>query len=370
LKAIIISAPIGSGHVRAGQAVGAALQSIDPAATVVYANVFDFFPAFIGNSVLAIYLKILSIFPQLYGMAYAFGNTSRLALIGRQLISRFLARQMLAYIKSLEPDVIICTHATPAGLVADLLHRGELTSPAVAIVTDFIVHRLWIYPEITHYCVANEELRQELLANGIPLHRSTASGIPVAAGFAGADAIAGAEASGLGHALPTIMIMGGGAGLLPMEDLIRALNSLEQRIRIIAVCGSNQKMSACLSKMANSIKHRLIVYNFVENIAELMAASDLLVTKPGGLTSAEALCCGLPLIIYRPIPGQEAENAKRLIQHGSALQADTPAALTSIVGMLLTEQERLAQMRQHSRAISKPDAAMVAAGVIRSLIVK
>ncbi|KYZ77308.1 hypothetical protein AXX12_04035 [Anaerosporomusa subterranea] len=370
MKILIISAPIGSGHVRAGQAVGAALQSIDPATNVVYANVFDFFPSFIGNSVLNTYLKILAIFPQAYGMAYGWGNTSRLALVGRNIISRFLAKQMLTYIKSLEPDVVVCTHATPAGLVADLLRRGELTSPGVAIVTDFVVHRLWIYPEITHYCVANQELRQELTANGIPLQRSTASGIPVAAGFADSNTIATVKDLSLDCDLPTIMIMGGGAGLLPMEDIIRALNSLERRIQIVAICGSNRKMSRCLSKLASSIKHQLIVYGFVENIAELMAVSDLLVTKPGGMTSAEAMCCGLPLIIYRPIPGQEEENAKRLIQQGSALQANTPDALTATVGMLLTERGRLTQMHQRSLAMARPDAAEVAAHVIRSLVVK
>lgn len=370
MKVIIISAPIGSGHVRAGQAVGAALQSIDPATNVVYANVFDFFPSFIGNSVLNAYLKILATFPQAYGMAYGWGNTSRLALIGRKIISRFLAKQMLTYIKSLEPDIVVCTHATPAGLVADLLRQGELTSPGVAIVTDFVVHRLWIYPEITHYCVANQELRQELIANGIPLQCSTASGIPVAAGFSLSNPIVKVKELGLGCDLPTIMIMGGGAGLLPMEDIIRALNSLEQRIQIVAICGSNKKMSNCLSEMANSIKHQLIVYGFVENIAELMAVSDLLVTKPGGLTSAEAMCCGLPLIIYRPIPGQEEENAKRLIKQGCALRANTPAALTAIVDMLLTERGRLAQMRQNSLTIARPDAAEAAARVIHRLAVK
>jgi processive 1,2-diacylglycerol beta-glucosyltransferase len=240
----------------------------------------------------------------------------------------------------------------------------------VAIVTDFVVHRLWIYPEITHYCVANQELRQELAASGISLQRSTACGIPVATGFDAPAKITLGKGLTRDCSLPTIMIMGGGAGLLPMEDIIRALECLAIKIRIVAICGNNQKLYDTLSGMTDSIKHHLLVFGFVDNIAELMASSDLLITKPGGLTSSEAMCCGLPLIIYRPIPGQEEANAKRLIRQGSAVQADTPAELTTIVSKLLTEKERLMAMRQSSLQLAKPEAAKTAARIIRSLTAK
>lgn len=365
MKAIIISAPIGSGHIRAGQAVGAALQSIDPKADIGYINVFDFFPSYIGQSILRAYLKILALFPQAYGMAYSWGNTSRLALFGRKLVSRVLARQMRTFLQAQRPDVIVCTHATPAGLAAELSGRGELTIPVVAVVTDFVVHRLWMYPEITHYCVASQALREQLAVHGISPQRSTASGIPVTAGFVAAHAASRTRESFPGGAMPTVMIMGGGAGLLPIPEIVNSLDILTEKIRIIAVCGSNRKLEACLSQMQKTSKHCLHVYGFVNNIAELMAAADLLITKPGGLTAAEAMCCGLPMLLYRPIPGQEMENSKYLIAQGSALPVNAITELGVLVDKLLCEKEQLRQMRQNALVMGRPDAAERAARLIR-----
>lgn len=360
---MIISAPVGSGHIKAGQAVGAALKAADPAIHVDYANVFHFFPAVVGRLILSLYLQVLAVFPRAYGAAYAWGNGSRLALAGRSLISRFLAKQMDSYIQSLQPDVIVCTHATPAGLAADLLRRGKVTAPVVAVVTDYVVHRLWIYPEITHYCVANEELRWELAAGGVGLEKSSASGIPVAAGFAAAKAKLTGQP-------PAVMIMGGGGGLLPMEEIVGALNTLEENILILAVCGSNRKLYRRLTALAASSRQQLRVYGFSEQIAELMTAADLLITKPGGLTCAEAMCCSLPLLFYRPLPGQEMGNAKRLIRQGSAVAAATAAELAALVATLLTEKEKMRKMSQISYKAAKPAAAAAAARVIRSLVVK
>ncbi|MDU4959923.1 MAG: glycosyltransferase [Sporomusaceae bacterium] len=361
---MIISAPVGSGHIRAGQAIGAALQAADPQVRIDYADVFAFFPAVIGGSILTVYLKVLAVFPQAYAAAYGWGNSSSLALWGRTLISRFLAGQMSRYIQSFQPDAIVCTHATPAGLVADLLRRRKIAVPAVAVVTDYVAHRLWLYPEITHYCVANETLQQELADAGIAPAKSSASGIPVSTAFAAASA------GRSGKLAPAILIMGGGAGLLPMEEIVASLNSLPEPVSILAVCGRNRKLYDRLSRQAATSRQRLLVYGFVEQVDELMQAADLLITKPGGLTCAEALCCGLPLLLYRPIPGQETENAKRLVQQGVAVQADTAAQLAALAANLLSDRENLTKMSRKAYGAAKPAAAAAIAQLIRRLVVK
>ena len=326
---------------------------------------FDFFPSWIGNTILRSYLKILSVFPQLYGIAYGWGNSSGVALYGRRMISQLLARKMLAYINSYAPDIVVCTHATPAGLVADLLRSGKLKVPGVAVVTDFVLHRLWIYPEIHHYCVANEDLRQQLVYAGIPLERSCASGIPVDASFVSPPSRqAAARTLGLDPDLPTVMIMGGGGGVLPMDSIIRTLDRLDISFQVMAVCGNNQSLYTVLSIMADSIRHRLLVFGFIDNIPELMAASDVLVTKPGGMTSAEALCCGLPMLLYCPIPGQEEANAKILLKSGTALQANTLEQLSNTVNLLLSQSDKLSGLRSCALAAAKPKASAVAAETI------
>lgn len=369
MKTLIISAPIGSGHVKAGQAVGAALQSIDASNEVLYANVFTFFPAFIGNTILKSYLKILSLFPQAYGMAYGWGNNSRAALLGRQIISRLLAKQMLLYINTVRPDVIVATHATPAGLIAELLRQGKLQIPGIAVITDFVVHRLWVYPELTHYCVANETLREDLRAFGVPLEQSSACGIPVDMKFAANKSKASiALQCGLDPSLPIVMFMGGGDGLLPLDKLVIEIDKLNLSFQMLAVCGKNQSLFARLSCFTG-MQHQLHVYDFIDNVAELMAASDLLITKPGGMTSAEALCCGLPLVLYRPIPGQEEANANRLLQLGCAVQANSLEALVETVSALLLDSAKRDELSQAAHRAAKANASYATAQIIRQLAI-
>lgn len=364
MKVLFISAPIGSGHIRAARAIGSALQEIDSSNQVEIANVFDFFPSWIGDSILKGYLRILSVFPRAYGIAYGWGNSSGIALYGRRLISRLLARQMLAYINSYEPDVVVCTHATPAGLVADLLRRGELKVPGVAVVTDFVLHRLWIYPEIHHYFVANEDLRQQLAREGIPLEHSCASGIPVDVAFTSLPSRQVATRRlGLDPDLPTVMIMGGGAGVLPMDSIIKTLDRLNISFQMMAVCGNNHTLYTALSGKQDR-RHRLLVFGFIENIPALMAASTILVTKPGGMTTAEAICCGLPLLLYSPIPGQEEANAKSLLKDGTALQVNTLEQLANTVSSLLSQNDKLSHLQHNALAAAKPKASAVAADVI------
>ena len=142
--------------------MAAAVRRLEPGAETVVANVFDFFSPWLGRTILAAYLKILDVFPGLYGAAYGWGNSSRLALAGRKIISSFLAGRMRRYLDVQKPDAIVVTHATPAGLIAYLAAAGSLDIPTFAVVTDFVVHRLWVYPELDRYFVADEQLRAYL----------------------------------------------------------------------------------------------------------------------------------------------------------------------------------------------------------------
>ncbi|MBP2640122.1 MAG: Monogalactosyldiacylglycerol synthase [Firmicutes bacterium] len=323
-KILFISAPVGAGHVRAAQAVANALQEVDPAIRTQQANVFDFFHPSLGQGILKLYLKLLATFPQAYGTMYGWGNDSSLALFGRRQVSRYLAKKMQRYILNYNPSAIVCTHATPAGLIAYLHRHSGLQVPTFAIVTDFVVHRLWVYPEISRYYVADETLRDFLDQQGIASERSRAFGIPVDASFS-MNVTRNAILQRLN--LPTdgknILIMGGGAGILPMAEILIACDRLDAPVRFIAVTGNNHKLYNELSALAKRLAHPVRILGFVNNVHELMSCADILLSKPGGMTSAEALACGLPMIIFQPIPGQEEANTRFLVERNYALRADT-----------------------------------------------
>lgn len=354
-KILFISAPIGSGHIRAAEAVSKAVTHLRPDITTRVVNVFDFFSQFFGQALLNTYLKVLRVFPRAYGTMYDWGNTSNLALLGRQVISRFLAYRMYRYIQEYQPTVIVCTHATPAGLIAYLLKQKKINIPTIAVVTDFVLHRLWVYDEIDHYFVASEELRHVLEQYQVSKTRSCALGIPIDSVFAQPynkqDIMTKLDVAA---AFRTVLIMGGGEGVLPMTEIIMSLNGIHTSLQVIAVTGNNKKLFQQLQELQAHVTYKLVVLAFVNNIHELMVISDVLISKPGGMTSAEALSMGLPMIIYRPIPGQEEGNTKFLLEKNVALRADSVEDLAILLNNLLENKSgKLDTMMNNARALGR-----------------
>ncbi|MEG6585867.1 MGDG synthase family glycosyltransferase [Dendrosporobacter sp. 1207_IL3150] len=358
-KILFLSAPIGSGHIRAANAINDAILCLRPDVNTRLINVFDFFSKSIGNFLLKTYFKILDFFPSLYGMMYGMGNTNKLALIGREIVSRFLANRMCRYIQDYSPTLIICTHATPAGLIAYLIKEKRIDIPAVAVVTDFVIHRLWIYEDISYYFVASEELRKFLEQYGITRSNSNASGIPIASSFSEMICTEKLrEKLDVPSDIKTILLMGGGAGVMPMAEILIALNEIITPIQVLVVTGSNNKLYKKLESNKGGFKYRVKIFGFIDNIHELMAVSDILVSKPGGMTSSEALSMGLPLVIYRPIPGQEEANTKFLIEKKAAVRAESTEDLVNVINRLFKQDDNnLAVMRENSAKLGRPEAA-------------
>lgn len=356
IKILFISAPIGAGHTKAALAVSKELQNKYPNSNVVIANLFDFFPAWLGKTILNVYLKILTVFPQAYGWLYSWGNKNSSAVWGRELVYGLLAKAVKRYIDEYQPQVIVCTHATPAGICAHLIKNKILSIPVLGIVTDFVVHRLWVYSEITHYFVADKSLCHYLLNHGIPLEKSTDFGIPVEKKFTLARSIALSEL-GLQSGLPVILIMGGGTGLMPMEEMIDMLDKSNEGFQIVAITGFNRKLYNTLHIRRMGWKKRIQILGFVENVDEIMRSSTVIISKPGGLTSAEALCAGLPIMIYRPIPGQEEANTSYLVASGAATRCDSLKDLVNTLEEILQSQIRLQEFKRQAAVLAKPNAA-------------
>ncbi|EAX48680.1 Monogalactosyldiacylglycerol synthase [Thermosinus carboxydivorans Nor1] len=369
VRVLFITAPIGAGHVRAAQAVSKALQDFQPGVETAIANVFDFFPAVIGKSILKIYLAILDLIPGAYGAMYGWGNKSPLAVTGRELISKYLARQMRHYIFQYQPSAVVCTHATPAGLIAHLAKTTDFDIPTFAVITDFVVHRLWVYPEIGHYFVANETMRNYLIEHGLDSARISVIGIPIDSAFAVPSFPSILSKLGLDPERRTVLVMGGGAGVLPMDKIIDICDELDVSLQLIVVTGNNNKMYDKVLRRAKDARHPVRVFGFVHNVHELMTVASLLISKPGGMTSAEALAKGLPLLIYRPIPGQEEVNTQYLLTQGVAVQANQLQELkTQLTRLLIDQPAELGVMRRKAFALGRPLAAYDAARIITDKI--
>jgi processive 1,2-diacylglycerol beta-glucosyltransferase len=203
--------------------------------------------------------------------------------------------------------LIVCTHFLPAEIVSWLKAKERLASRQAIIVTDFDVHAMWLCHHYEHYFVAIDEARAYLEALGIPAEKITVSGIPIDPVFAlKKDKLEMRRKHGLAPDLPTILLSAGGFGVGSVEALIASLTPLRHRAQIVAICGRNKELKSRLGKMASAMKSKgglqVKPLGYTEEMDELMTASDVVLGKPGGLTTSEALSKGLVFVIVNPIP--------------------------------------------------------------------
>jgi processive 1,2-diacylglycerol beta-glucosyltransferase len=178
------------------------------------------------------------------------------------------------------------------------------------------------------------------------------------------------RALGLDGQRPVVLVMGGGMGPAPLDAIVESLELCRFPLQVLAVAGHNRKLRQALELLRHKVTLDLRVFGWVDTIPELMAMADLLITKPGGLTTAEALSAGLPMIVTHPIPGPEEEHVRYLEQHGVAVQAKTLEEIPQLVTRMLSQPENPAEMSRQQRDFSRPDAARAIAQVGRALLEK
>jgi processive 1,2-diacylglycerol beta-glucosyltransferase len=257
-----------------------------------------------------------------------------------------------------DPDIVVCTHFLPAEILSHEAGAGRLRSQVWVQVTDFDVHRMWVHPHVTGYFAASEEVAFQLRRLGVTASRIHISGIPVMPGFSARPGrVECAHALGLDPWLTTVLLMGGGAGLGDLSGVARHLLETDDKLQLIVLAGRNAAQLAALRELVKAYPGRLAPQGYTGQVERLMACADLVITKPGGSTTAECLAMGLPMIVNSPIPGQEECNANYLLEQGAALKASDLPTLEYRVRWLLACPARLKAMRMRTRELGRPRAA-------------
>lgn len=359
LKILFLSAPIGAGHKQAAMAIAEAMKRINHDVVIQHVDIFDFLNKFFARILLMVYYRSLSFVPQAYASAYAWGNESNMSLWMRRFVSCFFAKKMKKYLFDYAPDVVVCTHATPAGMMQYLKEECHADFCSVSVITDFVVHRLWMNTTTKQYFVAEESLLQSLIRYQIKQEQSYAFGIPVSVMFGHSyNKNKLLKRIGFSNHTKVILIMGGGAGIFPIVDVMKELNKCKTWLQIIIVTGKNKNLYDKIQKIKPHCKHRMKVFGFVDNVHELMAMSDLLISKAGGLTLSEALCSALPMLIYKPIPGQEEENTRFLLKKKVAIKINKISNLEKIIDKIFRiDSNVLDNMKINAKRLSRPHAA-------------
>jgi processive 1,2-diacylglycerol beta-glucosyltransferase len=305
------------------------------------------------------YIGMVRTIPQVYGFIYDRAERATAAGGFRGWASEFTARNLRGLMERLRPSAVVCTHAFPCGVMSAYKRLYDSALPVIGIVTDFVVHPFWIYKNIDAYAVATPEIRAAMIGRGIDGERIDIDGIPVDPRFGARPGDRGAlrEALGLPHDGAVALVMGGGLGLGPVAATVRALAHAARRVTPVVIVGKNRRLERRLAEEARRDGTDLRVLGFVENVFDWMHAADVLVTKPGGLTTSEALVAGVPLVLLRPLPGQEERNARYLVSRGAALRARSDADLVRAVETVLSDAPIAQRLRTSAAAVAHPDAA-------------
>jgi len=360
-KILFLSVSAGAGHMRAAEALRLTAEASLPDVETKHLDAMDYVPSAFRKLYTDFYITLISSYPTLWGMLYQ--RSSEADPDGpmqklRRAIERLGTGDLRKAINAFAPDAIVCTHFLPAEMLMHEIRRERFTVPVWVQVTDFDLHGMWVIPGMTGFFAASDEIAFRMKANRIEAGRVHTTGIPVMPEFTQPqDRQACAERFGLDPTKQTIMLMGGGAGVGKLDEVAAALMQLEYDFQLIVLAGRNEAALAKLKAYAAEYPGRLFPFGFTNEVALLMACSDLVITKPGGLTTSECLAMGVPMVVYAPVPGQEERNADYVLEQGAALKAIDLISLEYRVRQLLAEPQRLARMRECARRLGQPQAA-------------
>jgi len=353
---LLLHVTTSSGHHHASRAIAHALQRLDRRCQVVSVDAFDYTSRVVREAILRSYLSVIRHQPNVWEYLYDNPAVHRRVKHLRHLLHRYHTRKLQQLLETAQPQAIACTQAFPCGMVADFKKHQRLTVPVVGVLTDYAPHLYWLHEAVNIYMVPADEVKERFVSYGIEEARIQVSGIPVEPEFLDpVDRQAIYAECGLEETIPVILVMGGGGGFGPLRELILSLDRVASPCQFVVLTGTNQSLLAWCRRQA--FRHRVVAHGYVDSIAGLMDIATLVISKPGGLTTAEALAKRLPMLIVTPIPGQEMCNARYLLSQGAALQADSPETAREIVERLLQRPERLHQLSRKAAHIAHPDSA-------------
>lgn len=371
-RVTIMTAESGGGHRTAAQSLAEALQD---KAQLMYLNLMDEHAPFPINTWSAMYGPWVTYTPGLYRLVYRFGADRRRVLWAARVLYPYVKPSIARPLLEQDTDLFISVHPLHVDVPLWILRSAGRRTPFVTVVTDPVTPPVaWFCPDVDLCVVATERARETALACGLAPHKVQVIGLPIRRSFVEALSLSKAEARsrvGLSADRPLLLLTGGGAGigrLLPIAHaLARRLSKHEPPPHLAVIAGRNQMLQRRLR--GERWPMPVQVLGFVSNMAEWMAAADLLVSKAGPGTLAEAACLGLPMLISEFIPGQETGNVEWFEQHGAAIYEPHPEKLAHYADELLRPgNPLLPQMAKRARELGRPHAAAEIAEVALSLL--
>jgi len=357
-----------SGHHTATLAIENALRIQEPSIDILNINAFHYTNPISEKIVNQFYMGVIKKTPGIWDYLYdnpsIVKNTRRI----KQYIHKLNSPKLKILFDRFRPQIIVCSQAFPCGMAADFKRTYNLNIPLIGVLTDHAPHSFWIYDNVDYYITPSQDTKDGFIGKGVAAGRIKTLGIPIDPKFAkqhNKEEIA--KKLGLDLKIPIVLLMGGGQGIGPIKKIIKYLDRTEANFQIVVIAGTNKKLLNKLKNNHKTYKKKITIFGYVDNIDELMEVSKLVISKAGGMTTSEALAKGLPMIIIKPIPGQEELNTEFLLSHKAAIKIKKAKEVISVIERLLNDAEKLKKMSLNAKRLGKPNASFDIADLILKL---
>jgi processive 1,2-diacylglycerol beta-glucosyltransferase len=365
-RVLILTETIGgNGHYQAARSLCQGLSQVEPELNAEICCGMHRVSRQLEQLTRAVYLNTLQYAPALWGAAYS--REGEISDRFRTSLGKLLSRRLQEWLEEMQPDVVVCTHAFCLSAMGVIKERMGDRFRLGAAITDFDVNGFWVHPEVDFFLVAHEDVAKKIRRRfGVPDEAIFRTGIPIDPEFSKPQPPKSVlrRMLGLDPDRFTILLMGGGIGLGPIEECLYQFRRELPAHQLVVITGRNRSLYERLREQFGS-DPRIRLHGFVDSMVHYMHAADIIVSKPGGLTSSEALACGLPIFICQPIPGQEERNSRFLMRKRVALRQDEPGEMARQILWLMENPEMLEEMSRRARELGRPDSSLAGARVIR-----
>ncbi|MHB1392953.1 MAG: MGDG synthase family glycosyltransferase [Clostridia bacterium] len=352
MNALIFSVSIGNGHDQVAHTLRNEFLRQNNSSRVKIINTISYISPILDKVILDGYLNVLKFYPKAWGKLYEKTNKLDPMIDINDIANRLMTSKLRKTTVNFDPDVIICTHSFPSAIISSLKRRKKLDCPLISVITDFNIHSSYINEGTDYYIIPHEDLTYIMENFGVSKEKVLPFGIPIKKEFAEVHKREDLLQKLAFENKKSILVMGGGLGLGEINNIVKAIDNYMENVQIIAIAGRNQRLEGKLKNLAT--RNKLIVYGFVNNIHELMELSDCIITKPGGVSTAEILSKEKPLVIFSPLPGQEYENAEFLLNSGAAVATSDVKKIPVLIDQIFNSEVRVKCFREMTGILKKP----------------
>lgn len=361
-KIMLLYASIGGGHYKAAEGIKNYLLEHYPHHDVEMVDALKYTNKVVDKIIISAYVNMARYSPKFWGELYSFSEKQYSAVNFSNAVQRVLSIKLLKLFETAKPDIVISTHPFITEMVATLKKRNKIQTELNVIMTDYASHKFWeLKPEyVDRYFIANEEMKYTLINNGINGDKVFVTGIPVGEAFLkeyNRNEIC--NSFDLDPNKKIILLFGGGEyGLSNVKKFFVGLLETKEDLQIVAIAGKSKKIQNMFKEIAIKYDKKTLILGYTNQVPELMSISDFVISKPGGLTTTEILTKNIPFIIINPIPGQEEENARFLLNNGAAVRLFDADKTTPFLNQLLADEKRVSCIKEMQKHIARPNSTM------------